>query len=216
MVRKTFDEELKKLKNEMLKMASMVEEAIYKSIEALKRQDLEMAQQVMEEDDKIDEYEIKLEEMCTTLIALRQPVASDLRTIIVISKLVTDLERIGDHASNIARMVKNIGKEPLIKPLIDIPRMTEIVGRRLRESLNAFVNLDVEAARRIAKEDDELDILDEQILRELLTFMIEDPRTIRQATFLMFISRFLERIGDHSTNVCERTIYMATGERPTY
>ena len=215
-MRKGFDDELKKLQSEMLKMASMVEEAIYKSVEALKKQNLDLATEVLEEDDQIDDYEIELEDMCTKLIALQQPVASDLRTIIVISKIATDLERIGDHACNISQMVHQIGKKPLIKPLIDIPRMTEIVTRRLRESLDSFVNLDVELAKKIAKEDEEVDILDEQILRELLTFMLEDPSTIRQATSLMFISRFLERIGDHSTNVCERVIYMATGERDVY
>ena len=212
MLRKGLDENIEKLKNEMLLMGSQVEEAIEKSIEALKKQDIELAEEVMEDDDKIDEYELELEEMCTRLIATQQPVAKDLRTIIVISKLATDLERIGDHASNIANMVIKIGDEPLIKPLIDIPRMTDIVTRRLKQSLKAFVNLDVELAHEIAKQDEEVDVLDEQILRELLTFMIEDPKTIRQAMSLIFVSRFLERIGDHATNICERVIYMATGD----
>lgn len=211
-MRKSLDENIEKLKNEMLLMGSQVEEAIEKSIEALKNQDLELAKEVMDSDDKIDNYELELEEMCTRLIATQQPVAGDLRTIIVISKLATDLERIGDHASNIAKMVLNIGREPLIKPLIDIPRMTDIVTRRLKQSLKAFVELDVELADQIAREDEDVDVLDEQILRELLTFMLEDPKTIKQATSLIFISRFLERIGDHATNVCERVIYMATGD----
>jgi phosphate transport system protein len=202
-MRKGFHEQLKDLENEMIKMGSRVEEAIYKSIKALKDQDLDLAEKVMEEDDEIDDYEIELEEKSTKLIALQQPVAKDLRKIIVISKLATDLERIGDHASNIAKMARQIGDEPLIKPLIDIPRMTDIVMRRLRESLASFVNLDVDKAKKIAREDEEVDILDEQILRELITFMIEDPSKIQQATSLMFVSRFLERIGDHSTNVCE-------------
>jgi len=212
MLRKSLDGNIEKLKNEMLLMGSQVEEAIEKSIQALKEQDVELAKQVMEDDDKIDEYELELEELCTRLIATQQPVAGDLRTIIVISKLATDLERIGDHASNIAKMVINIGDEPLIKPLIDIPRMTDIVTNRLKESLKAFVNLDTELADEIARQDEEVDVLDEQILRELLTFMIEDPKTIRQAMSLIFISRFLERIGDHATNICERVIYMATGD----
>jgi len=212
MLRKSLDENIEKLKNEMLLMGSQVEEAIEKSIQSLKEQDVELAKQVMEDDDKIDEYELELEELCTRLIATQQPVAGDLRTIIVISKLATDLERIGDHASNIAKMVINIGDEPLIKPLIDIPRMTDIVTNRLKESLKAFVNLDTELADEIARQDEEVDLLDEQILRELLTFMIEDPKTIRQAMSLIFISRFLERIGDHATNICERVIYMATGD----
>ncbi|MFW5786978.1 MAG: phosphate signaling complex protein PhoU [Halanaerobiales bacterium] len=215
-MRSEFHEQLKELEDEMIKMGSMVEEAIHKSIQALKDQDVELAKRVKENDDEIDDYEKFLEDKSTKLIALQQPVAKDLRKIIAISKLATDLERIGDHAWNIANMVEKIGDEPLIKPLIDIPRMTDIVTRRLRESLKAFVNLDIEKAKEIAREDEEVDILDEQILRELLTFMIEDPSTIKQATFLMFISRFLERIGDHSTNVCERVIYMATGERKEY
>ncbi|MDI3547869.1 MAG: phosphate transport system protein [Halanaerobiales bacterium] len=215
-MRKSFHESIRELKNDMLKMGSMVEDAIHKSIQALKERDLDLAEQVMKDDDQIDDFEIALEEKCTKLIALQQPVAKDLRTIIVISKLVTDLERIGDHASNIAKMVLEIGDEPLIKPLIDIPRMTEIVTRRLRQSLDSFVNLDIELAKKVAQEDEEIDILDEQILGELITFMLEDPKTIRQATSLMFISRFLERIGDHSTNICERVIYMVSGERQTY
>lgn len=215
-MRSEFHEQLKELEDEMIKMGSMVEEAIHKSIQALKDQDVELAKRVKENDDEIDDYEKFLEDKSTKLIALQQPVAKDLRKIIAISKLATDLERIGDHAWNIANMVEKIGDEPLIKPLIDIPRMTDIVTRRLRESLKAFVNLDIEKAKEVAREDEEVDILDEQILRELLTFMIEDPSTIKQATFLMFISRFLERIGDHSTNVCERVIYMATGERKEY
>ena len=215
-MRRSFNEELKKLKNEMLKMGSIVEESINESVRALKEQDLELAEKVIEDDDKIDEYEIELEEMCTKLIALQQPVARDLRTIIVISKLATDLERIGDHASNIAHMVLEIGEEDLIKPLIDIPRMTDIVTDRLQKSLNAFVNLDTETAEKVAREDEEVDILDEQILRELVTFMLEDPSRIEQALYLTFISRFLERIGDHSTNICERVLYMATGSRKEY
>lgn len=216
MMRRNFNNKLKNLKNEMLKMGSLVEETIYDSIEALKEQDLELAKQVIERDDQIDEYEVEIEEKCIQLIALQQPVARDLRTIIVISKVVTDLERIGDHASNIAHMVLEIGQAELIKPLIDVPRMTDIVNRRLRESLNAFLEFDVEKAQEIAQEDEKVDQLDEQILRELLTFMMNDPATINQAIFLIFISRFLERIGDHSTNICERVIYMATGERDEY
>jgi len=212
-MRKGFHEQLKELESDMIKMGSMVEEAIHKSVNSLQEKDLDLAQEVLDEDDKIDDFEIQLEEDTTRLIALQQPVAKDLREIIVISKLATDLERIGDHACNIANMVIKIGDEPLIKPLIDIPRMSKIVTRRLRDSLAAFIDLDVEKARQIAEEDEEIDVLDEQILRELLTFMIEDPSKIEQATSLIFISRFLERIGDHSTNICERVIYMKTGER---
>lgn len=212
-MREQYESQLKELKKEMLIMGSLVERAIYNSVEALKKQDLEVADQVLKEDKTIDSYETKLEEMCADLIALQQPVARDLRFIVVISKVVTDLERMGDNACNIAKMVLRIGSEPLIKPLIDIPRMTDTVTRRLKESLDAFVNMDTKEAHRIALEDDEIDLLDEQILRELLTYMMADPSTIKQATALMFICRFLERIGDHSTNICERIVYLATGER---
>lgn len=215
-MRKNYQKQLDELKDEMLIMAGKVEEAIWESINALQEQDLARANKVIENDDIIDELEIKLEEMSTKLIALQQPVAGDLRTIIVISKLATDLERIGDHAVNIAEKVLEIGNEPLIKPLIDIPKMTEIVTRRLKESLDAFIRFDSAAAREIAREDEEVDKCDESILTELLEMMAEDSSIVEQATSLIFISRFLERIGDHSTNICERVIYMDTGKRETY
>jgi len=215
-MRKNYQKQLDELKDEMLIMAGKVEEAIWESINALQEQDLDRAKTVIANDDVIDELEIKLEEMSTRLIALQQPVAGDLRTIIVISKLATDLERIGDHAVNIAEKVLEIGNEPLIKPLIDIPKMTEIVTRRLKESLDAFIRFDSSAAREIAREDEEVDKCDESILTELLEMMAEDSSIVEQATSLIFISRFLERIGDHSTNICERVIYMDTGKRETY
>lgn len=211
--RRGFHDELNNLQNDMLKMGSRVEEAIRNSIDALINKNMDLADKIIEDDDIIDDYEVELEEKCTRLIALQQPVAVDLRKIIVISKLATDLERIGDHAVNIAEMVKKIGDQPLIKPLIDIPSMTELVIRRLRESLKAFVDMDLEKAKKVAAEDEDVDILDQQIISELINIMIDDPSTIEQGTSLMFISRFLERIADHSTNICERTIYMKTGRR---
>ena len=211
-----FHEELRELKNDVLKMASMVEDSIRKSVKALENGDLDLAIELKKDDDKIDEIELELEEKCTKLIALQQPVAKDLRMIMVISKFVTDLERMGDHASNIADQVLEIGGEELIKPLIDIPRMSEIACRRLHQSLDAFINMDIDLAKKIAQEDEEIDDLDEQILRELISFMLEDHANIKQATALMFISRFLERIGDHSTNICERVIYMVSGQHENY
>lgn len=215
-MRNSYLESLDELKNNMLKMASLVEDSIIKSIQALKNGDLLLAEKIKREDDTIDEMEMIIEEKTTKLIALQQPVAKDLRMIITISKLVTDLERIGDHATNIADMVLEIGEESLIKPLIDIPRMTELVAKRLRQSIDSFVNMDIELAKIVARGDEEIDLLDKQILRELLTFMLEDPTKIKQATYLIFVSRFLERIGDHSTNICERVIYMLSGKRETY
>lgn len=215
-MRNSYLESLDELKNNMLKMASLVEDSIIKSIQALKNGDLLLAEKIKKEDDRIDEMEMIIEEKTTRLIALQQPVAKDLRMIITISKLLTDLERIGDHAANIADMVLEIGEESLIKPLIDIPRMTELVAKRLRQSIDSFVNMDIELAKIVARGDEEIDLLDKQILRELLTCMLEDPTKIKQATYLIFVSRFLERIGDHSTNICERVIYMLSGKRETY
>jgi len=210
--RKSFHAELKDLENEMLKMGSIVGESISKSIEALMNKDLELASQIIKDDDIIDDYELDIEERCTRLIALQQPVAIDLRKIIVISKLVTDLERIGDNASNIAHRVKDIGDQTLIKEMQDLPGMRDIVVQQLRESLEAFVEMDIDKAKKVAARDEEVNKLDDQISTELLTVMENDCATIEQGTSLMFISRFLERIGDHSTNICERTVYMKTGE----
>src|SRR5690554_3077219 len=173
-MRRSFHESVEEIKGDILKMSSMVEEAVYKSIRALEERKLELAKRVIEKDDDIDDYEILLEEKCAGLIALQQPVARDLRTIMAVSRIATDLERIGDHAVNIAEMVLEIGDAPLIKPLIDIPRMTGIVTKRLRECLEAFINHDIELAERTAREDEELDILERQIFRELITFMLED------------------------------------------
>ncbi len=210
--RKSFHTELSNLENEMLKMGSIVGESISKSIEALINKDLELASQIIKDDDIIDDYELEIEEKCTQLIALQQPVAIDLRKIIVISKLVTDLERVGDNASNIAHRVKDIGDQPLIKEMQDLPKMKDLVVQQLRDSLKAFVEMDIEKAKEVAARDEEVNQLDKQITAELLTVMENNCDTIEQGTSLMFISRFLERIGDHSTNICERTIYMKTGE----
>jgi phosphate transport system protein len=210
--RKSFHTELKDLENEMLKMGSVVGESISKSIEALMNKDLELAEEVIKDDDIIDNYELDIEEKCTRLIALQQPVAIDLRKIIVISKLVTDLERIGDNASNIAHRVEDIGDQPLIKEMQDLPGMRDKVVQQLRESLEAFVEMDIDKAKKVAARDKEVNQLDKQITAELLNVMENDSSSIEQGTSLMFISRFLERIGDHSTNICERTVYMKTGE----
>lgn len=210
--RKSFHAELNDLEKEMLKMGSLVGESISKSIEALVNSELELANQIIEEDDIIDNYELEIEEKCTSLIALQQPVAIDLRKIIVISKLVTDLERVGDNASNIAHRVKEIGNKSLIKEMQDLPKMKDKVVQQLKNSLKAFVDMDIEKAKEVAAKDKEVNQLDKQIKAELLEVMENDCTTIEQGTSLMFISRFLERIGDHATNICERTVYMKTGK----
>ena len=215
-MRKGFHEELANLTNRLLQMGSLVEETIYESIEALKNQDLQLADQVIENDDRVDDFEMELKEKCAKLIALQQPVARDLRTILVTSEIVTDLERVGDYSCNIAYMVKEIGQEELMKPLIDIPRMTDLATDRLKKSLDAFVNEDTVLAKEVARTDEEIDALDDQIFRELLTYTISKPSLIKQASALIFVSRFLERIGDHSTNICEGVIYMISGKREKY
>lgn len=210
--RKNFHTELNDLEKEMLKMGSLVGESISKSIEALVNSELQLANQIIKEDDIIDNYELEIEEKCIRLIALQQPVAIDLRKIIVISKLVTDLERVGDNASNIAHRVKEIGNQSLIKEMQDLPKMKDKVVEQLKNSLKAFVDMDIEKAKEVAAKDKEVNQLDKQIKAELLEVMEKDCTTIEQGTSLMFISRFLERIGDHATNICERTVYMKTGK----
>lgn len=214
--RRSFDEELQCLKEEMLTMGSAVEEAIHMAIKSLAEQNLELAGEVENNDNRIDDLEVSIEEKCIRLIALQQPVARDLRTIGMITKIITDLERIADNACNIARITIKIGNEPLVKPLIDIPRMANRAISMVHQSLDSFVNQDVELARETAKQDEEVDILNDQIFRELLTFMMADPATINQATYLLFVGRYLERIADHATNICERVIYMTTGERENF
>lgn len=211
--RRHFHDELKQLTDNLLIMGNLVEQSIDKAILALKEQDLELAQQVVDEDDRIDQLELEIEAQCLTLIARQQPMAKDLRKIATGLKIITDMERIADHASDIAKTCLRIGNEPLIKPLIDIPRMAERARAMLKMALDSFVEENVEMAYQVCKDDDEIDKCHNQIFRELLTYMMEDPRNIRQATFLLFVSSYLERIGDHATNLGEWLIFMVTGER---
>lgn len=212
-VRQSFHEELNQLVTDLLIMGDLVEQNINKSVTALRNQDIDLAQDVIEEEHKIDEMELKIEENCLKLIAMQQPMAKDLRKIATGLKIITDLERIADHAYDIAKVCIRIGHDPLIKPLVDIPRMADKVQRMVKKALDAFVNENVELAHEVCLDDDEVDSLHKQILRELLTYMMEDPRNISQATQLLFVSSYLERIGDHATNLGEWLIYMVTGER---
>jgi len=212
-VRQDFVKQLEKLKESLLEMGSLTEDAINKAVTALKTQDLELAQKIMEADDVIDEMELKIENDCLTLIATQQPMAKDLRRIATAFKIVTDLERIADYAVDIARITLNIGNEPLIKPLIDIPRMAEITQGMVRDALDAYVKEDAELGYKVAQDDDLVDKLHHQIFNELLLYMMEDPKKIPQATQLIFVSRYLERIADHATNVGEEVIYLVTAKR---
>jgi len=210
-IRRTFHKRLRKIQDDVLVMGSMVEKAIERSIEALKKRDQELAGKIIGDDQAINRKRFSIEENCVELIATQQPMASDLRIIIGVLNITSELERIGDHAEGIAKIVLMIGDEPHLKPLIDIPRMAEKTEEMLRRSLKAFIDHDADAARQIAIEDDEVDNLYDQVFRELLTFMAEDPRTITRATRLIWVAHNLERSADRVTNICERVVYTVTG-----
>ncbi len=212
MPRTSFERHLHDLQDDVLVLGSMAEKATYRSMEALKNRDLELAKQVITDDDEIDRKRFDIEEKCIELIVTQQPVASDLRIIVAVLNIIIDLERIGDHAEGVAKIAIMIGNEPPLKPLIDLPRMAQKTGEMLRRSLDAFVNRDAEAARQIAKEDDEIDALYDQVFRELLTYMAEDPRTITRATRLIWVAHNLERSADRVTNICERVVFVITGK----
>ena len=209
--REAFDQDLRQLSDDLLRMGTLVEDAVRRSIDALRARDTVLAGAIVAADNTIDALHLDLEERCLRLIATQQPMAKDLRQIAAIWAMTIDLERIGDHAEDIARMVQRIAGEPLLKPLIDIPRMSEIVLEMLREGLDAFVRKDVVEAERMVSLDDDVDHLYSQVFRELLTYMIEDPRTITRATHLLMAAQAVERMGDHATNIAERVIYMVTG-----
>jgi phosphate transport system protein len=212
MPRESYNQHLRELKDELLVLGSMVDKAIGRSVSALKDRDLALANQVVEEDNVVDHRCRQIEEKCVQLIVTQQPVATDLRLIVSIIHLLDELERMGDHAEGIARIAIMIGDEPPLKPLIDIPRMADKTQDMLRRALQAFVNCDAKAAVAINAEDDFVDGLYDQIYRELLTFMIEDPRTITRATRLIWVGHNLERCADRVTNICERTVYLVTGK----
>ena len=213
MAREAFHDQLEQLQSELLHMGTVVEEAIERSVRSLAEQDTALAQAVIDGDDQADELELDIEQRCLALFALQQPMATDLRSIGTALKIVTDLERMADHATDIAKVTLRLAGQPLIKPLIDIPRMAAIAQTMVREALSAYVNRDADLAYNMIARDDEVDHLYSQIFRELLTYMLEDPRTVQQATYLIFVSKYLERIADHATNLGEWVIYMVTGER---
>jgi len=211
-IRTIFHKKLREIQDDVLAMGSMVEKATSRSIEALKERDIENAHEIIADDLKINRKRFNIEEKCVQLIATQQPMASDLRTIIGVLNIITEIERIGDHAEGTAKIVVMIGDEPLLKPLIDIPRMAEKVNDMLHRSLDALINHDANAAKQIVGEDDEVDNLYDQVFRELLTFMAEDPKTITRATRLIWVAHNLERSADRVTNICERVVYMVTGK----
>lgn len=212
MTRVVFEKELRDLQDQMLLLGSMVEKTITRSIEALKARDLAAAKQIVADDEKIDIKRFEIEEKGIDIIATQQPMAGDLRTIIAVLSIITELERMGDHAEGIGKVTLLLGDEPPLKPLIDIPRMAEKATSMLRRSLTAFVERDVEAAEKIPPEDSEVDQLYDQVYRELLFFMLQDPKTITRATYLLWIAHNLERIADRATNIAERVVFMVTGK----
>jgi phosphate transport system protein len=211
-MRTVFHKRLKEIQDDILAMGSMASKAIIRSVEALKKRDLDQAHQVIDDDQKMNDKRFEIEEKCIELIATQQPMASDLRIIIAILNITTEIERIGDYAVGIARIVVMIGNEPPLKPLVDIPRMAEKTSDMLRRSLTAFISRDAEAAKNIIAEDDLVDQLYDQVFRELLVFMAEDPRTVTRATRLIWVAHNLERAADRATNICERVVFVVTGK----
>lgn len=212
MPRGDFDRSLAALQDDLLTLGSMVEKAIARSIDALKNRDLELSRQVVLDDDLIDQKRFAIEEECVELIAMQQPMAGDLRILIAVLHIAVELERMGDYAEGIGKISMMMGNEPPLKPLIDIPRMAEKSMDMLRRSLDSLVHRDTEAALRVCNDDDEVDALYEQVYRELLMFMLQDPKTVQRATHLLWVAHDLERIADRATNVAERVIFLVTGK----
>ena len=211
-IRTDFHKKMRGIQDDVLVMSSMVGKAINSSIEALKERDLKAAKKIIADDSKINRIRFDIEEKCIQLIATQQPMAGDLRTIIAVLNIISEIERIGDHAEGIAKIVLMIGDEPPLKPLIDVPRMAEKTVDMLRRSLDTLIKRDAETARKIVIEDDEVDNLYNQVFRELLLFMMEDPKTVTRATRLIWVAHNLERSADRVTNICERVVYMVTGK----
>jgi phosphate transport system protein len=207
-----FDAELNALNEKLLHMARLAEESVSLAVTSLKEREADMAREVLKREGAVNLLEIDIDELCMRLLALRQPVASDLRFITSAMKIASDLERVGDLAVNIAEISLELLKQPPLKPLIDIPRMASLAQGMVRDSLNAFVHRDEKLARSVCGRDDEVDSLNDQIFRELLTYMMNDPTTINRAVRLILIGRHLERIADHATNIGEDVIYLVLGK----
>jgi phosphate transport system protein len=210
--RTAFHQYLREVEDNVLTMGNMVAKAIDRSIGALQKRDLTLAHQIIADDAQINEQRFSIEDKCIGLIATQQPVASDLRIIVAVLNIVTELERIGDYAEGIAKIVIMIGDEPPLKPLIDIPRMGEITLEMINKSLQSFVARDVELAMRVVSLDSVVDGLYDQVFRELLTFMMVDPKTTNRATRLIWVAHNLERSADRATNICERVVFTVTGK----
>lgn len=212
MLRKTFENEIQQVKDDVLLLGSMVEQAILGSVEALKKRDIKASEKIFEEDKEINRKRFEIENKLMVLIATQQPMAHDLRLLASCMEIISELERMGDYAKGIANINIRMGDNALLKPLIDVPRMAQIGVEMLHQALTAFVNEDIEVAKSIPVQDDQVDALYNQVYRELMTFVIQDPKTIERANWLLWVAHNLERVADRVTNICERTIFIATGE----
>ena len=211
-IRRTLDREENQIKDDILRLGSLVETAIERSVTALKQRDGALAQQIIDEDQVINQLRFQIEEECLTVIATQQPAASDLRATIAATHVAVELERMADHATGIANITLRMLDQPLLKPLIDVPLMANIAREMIRGALEAFIRHDAEMARQVAMRDDEVDALYQQVFRELLTYMLEDPKNISRATYLLWVAHNIERIADRATNLCERAIFISTGQ----
>ena len=212
MLRKTFETEIQQVKDDVLVLGSMVEQAILGSVEALKKRDIKASEKIFVQDREINAKRFEIESKLMILIATQQPMARDLRILASTLEIISELERMGDYAKGIANINIRMGDAPLLKPLIDVPRMANKGVDMLHRALTAFINEDVETAKSIPVEDDEVDALYNQVYRELMTFVIADPKMIERANWLLWVAHNLERFADRVTNICERTVFIATGE----
>lgn len=205
--------ELGKIKEEVLKMGRLLEEQVYNSVKALAEKNLDLANQVVKKDDIVDQMELEIEKKCLSILALQQPMAKDLRLIATILRIIIDMERMADHCEDIARTAIDLYDQPYIKRLIDIPRMGTVAGQMVELAINALINEDTSLAMSIIPLEQEMDALYNQVFRELLSYMMQDPKTIPQATRLLLVAGNLERVGDHATNLAEMVVYMVEGKR---
>ena len=213
MPRTIFEQELTTLQDDLLLMGSMVEKAVAKAMDALRGRDMQASREVVRDDDIIDDKQVEIEERCIHVIATQTPVARDLRYLLAVLHIGTELERMADYAEGIGKISLMMGDEPPLKPLIDIPRMADKAIDMMRRSLDALVERDIVVAHQVCDDDDEVDALYDQVFRELLTYMIEDPRNIRRATYLIWVAHDLERVADRATNIAEQVLFLVTGSK---
>lgn len=211
-MRHAFEKNLKELHKDLIKMQTIIEKSIDDTIKALKTHDIDLAKVVIDRDDEIDKMELKIEKECLLLIARQQPIATDLRKITSVLKIITDLERIADHCNDISKYTIKLANETYVKPLIHIPQMAEEVKNMIKVTIDSFINQDIELAKTVFKRDDIIDDYFETIVNELIEIMESNPKVIRQCTYFIFIVKYLERMGDHATNIAEWIVFTVTGE----